>query len=34
VHRALEFFLAADERIDFSVRRALGQIDRVSVERL
>ena len=34
VHRALEFFLAADQRIDFSVRRALRKIDRVSVERL
>ena len=32
VHRALEFFLAADQRIDFSVRRALGQVDRVSIE--
>src|ERR1700678_4334236 len=34
VHRALEFFLAADQWIYFSIRRALGQVDRVSIERL
>ena len=34
VDSALEFFLAAHQRIDFSIRRALRQVDRVSVERL
>ena len=34
VHRALEFLLAADQRIDFAVSGALGQIDCVGVERL
>src|ERR1039457_3540057 len=31
---ALEFLLASDQRIDFPLRRALGQIDGVGLERL
>ncbi len=34
VDRALEFFFAADQRIDFSLRRALCEVDGVSLQRL
>src|SRR4029077_343919 len=34
MHRALEFLLSSDQRIDLPVGRALGEVDRISVQRL